>query len=190
MYHSLVPRALRGCALVCGAAFVLAACDTAGPTIDGPTSVDPVSDGPLGGITAAPSFDFATSQPVDVVLTEANAGITTRYDVWRMGADGERHYLGAALADASGQTTLPFAVPTATERLIVKRNASGDVSETIVAVAGGLAGHSFSGEASGAYCLMKPHIVSASSALETDATFKSIPKGTIIVEAGTLCPWM
>ncbi|MEL6704444.1 MAG: LruC domain-containing protein [Bacteroidota bacterium] len=149
MYHSLVPRALRGFALVCGAAFVLAACDTAGPTIDGPTSVDPVSDGPLGGITAAPSFDFATSQPIGLTLTEADTDVPTRYDVWRVGTDGERYYLGAALADASGQTTLPFAVPTATERLIVKRNASGDVSETEVTVAGGQASHAFAGKASG-----------------------------------------
>ncbi|MEL6704445.1 MAG: LruC domain-containing protein [Bacteroidota bacterium] len=139
----------RSWILALGALLTLAACDTVDPGLDAVNPLDPAADGPLGGITAAPSFDFATSQPVDVVLTEANAGITTRYDVWRMGADGERHYLGAALADASGQTTLPFAVPTATERLIVKRNASGDVSETIVAVAGGLAGHSFSGEASG-----------------------------------------
>ncbi|MEO1478798.1 MAG: hypothetical protein AAFV01_09490, partial [Bacteroidota bacterium] len=101
--------------LALGALLTFAACDTVDPGLDAVSPLDPAADGPLGGITAAPSFDFATSQPVDVVLTEANAGITTRYDVWRMGADGERHYLGAALADASGQTTLPFAVPTATE---------------------------------------------------------------------------
>ena len=54
--------------LALGALLTFAACDTVDPGLDAVNPLDPAADGPLGGITAAPSFDFATSQPVDVVL--------------------------------------------------------------------------------------------------------------------------
>ncbi|MEM6785816.1 MAG: LruC domain-containing protein, partial [Bacteroidota bacterium] len=149
MYRFTLPRAVRGWALACGAALTLAACDAAGPGLDGADLTDPASEGPLGGITAAPAFDFATTQQVGLTLTEAEAGVPTRYDVWRIGTDGARHYRGAARAEASGQTTLPFAVPAATARFVVKRNAAGDVSETEVSVAGGQASHAFAGKSNG-----------------------------------------
>ncbi|MEM8599313.1 MAG: LruC domain-containing protein, partial [Bacteroidota bacterium] len=144
------PHTLRAWAFVVAAALTFAACDTVDPGLDTGSALDPTTtDGPLGGITAAPAFDFATSQPLGLVLTEAGATVPTRYDVWRIGADGERRYLGAAMADGSGQTTLPFAVPMATDRLIVKRNAAGDVSETEVRVVGGQASHAFAGKSDG-----------------------------------------
>ncbi|MEM8559602.1 MAG: LruC domain-containing protein [Bacteroidota bacterium] len=167
------------------AAFLLAACDLASPELDAPDPSAP--DAPLGGLTAPESFDFATSQPVGLTLTEATAGVPTRYDVWRIGTDGARHYLGAGMADASGQTTLPFALPTATERLIVRRNAAGDESETEVAVTAGQASYAFAGAGSRANGQCSDVIVAVNKNKDhfladyetfSETTMPTLPEGT------------
>ncbi|MEM6785478.1 MAG: hypothetical protein AAF624_17290, partial [Bacteroidota bacterium] len=82
---------LRAWTFVLTAALTFAACDTVDPGLDTGSPLDPTTiDSPLGGITAAPAFDFATTQQVGLTLTEAEAGVPTRYDVWRIGTDGAR----------------------------------------------------------------------------------------------------
>ncbi|MEM8559601.1 MAG: LruC domain-containing protein, partial [Bacteroidota bacterium] len=178
---------LRRLSFVFGVALLLAACDAASPDLDAPDEGAPSPDaGPLNGLTASPSFDFATSQTLALTLTEAGNGVPTRYDVWRISADGERRYLGAAMADASGQTTLPFNMPTATETLVVKRNAAGAVSETEIAVQNGQASHTYAA-ASGRMANCTESLVAVNGSRDhflvdyatfSETTLPTLPSGT------------
>ncbi|MEM8559223.1 MAG: LruC domain-containing protein [Bacteroidota bacterium] len=105
---------------------LLAACDVA--------ETEPTPGADPDVLRVDPAFEYATSRALTLVLREADGRQVVRYDLYRLGADGQRHHLGATMPASDGTARATLSVPEETDRLIVRRSADGLVVKSEVRV--------------------------------------------------------